>query len=88
MAEMSLGRFAGKGAEYPVRLEVDPDTPQNRLLVFLRPILTIPHWIIIALLGIPFFFVWLIASASIVVLGRYPEPLRVSRRATPAGPRE
>lgn len=62
-------------SEYPVRLEIDPAEPQNRLLVFLRPILAIPHWIIIWLLGIVAFLVWLAASASIVVTVRYPEPL-------------
>lgn len=60
---------------YPVQLEVDPAAPQNRLLVFLRPILTIPHWIVIAILGIAALVVWLLASFSIVIAGRYPEPL-------------
>ena len=62
-------------SEYPVQLEVDPAAPQNRLLVFLRPILTIPHWIVIAILGIAALVVWLLASFSIVITGRYPEPL-------------
>ncbi len=62
-------------SEYPVQLEVDPAAPQNRLLVFLRPILTIPHWIVIAILGIAALVVWLLASFSIVIAGRYPEPL-------------
>ncbi len=60
---------------YPVRLEIDPPAPQNRFKVFFRPILAIPHWIIIALLGIAAFVVWLLASASIVVMGRYPATL-------------
>ncbi len=61
--------------DYPVQLEVDAAAPQNRLTVFLRPILTIPHWIAIAILGIAAFFVWLFASLSIVVTARYPEGL-------------
>ena len=62
-------------SEYPVQLEIDPPASQNRFKVFFRPILTIPHWIIIALLGIVAFVVWLVASLSIVVMGRYPQTL-------------
>lgn len=62
-------------SEYPVQLEVDPAASQYRWKVFLRPILTIPHWIIIALLGIAGFVVWLVASFSIVLTARYPEGL-------------
>lgn len=79
--------------EYPVQLEIDPTASQNRLTVFFRPILAIPHWIAIALVGIPAVFVWLFASLSIVVTARYPEPLlrfstgyaRWSARATAYG---
>lgn len=62
-------------SEYPVRLEIDPPASQNRFTVFFRPILTIPHWIAVYLLGIVAFLVWLIASLAIVITGRYPEPL-------------
>lgn len=62
-------------SDYPVQLEIDPAASQNRLTVFFRPILTIPHWIILAFLGIAAFFVWLFASLSIVVTARYPEGL-------------
>lgn len=61
--------------DYPVQLEIDPAASQNRLSVFFRPILTIPHWIAIALLGIPAALVWLFASLSIVITARYPEGL-------------
>ena len=61
--------------EYPVQLEIDPAASQNRLTVFFRPILTIPHWIAVFVLGIAAFFVWLFASLSIVVTARYPEGL-------------
>ena len=60
---------------YPVQLEIDAAAPQNRFKVFFRPILVIPHWIIIGLLGIVAFVVWLLASLSIVITGRYPAPL-------------
>ena len=62
-------------SEYPVQLEIDPPASQNRLTVFFRWILTIPHWIVLIFLGIAAFFVWLFASVSIVVTARYPEGL-------------
>lgn len=62
-------------SEYPIQLEIDPAASQNRLTVFFRPILAIPHWVILAFLGIAAFFVWLFASLSIVVTARYPEGL-------------
>lgn len=61
--------------EYPVQLEIDPPASQNRLTVFFRWILAIPHWIVLIFLGIAAFFVWLFASVSIVVTARYPEEL-------------
>ena len=67
--------MATMNPEYPVRLEIDPPASQNRLKVFFRPILTIPHWIAIYVLGIAAFVVWLVASLAIVITGRYPEPL-------------
>lgn len=62
-------------SDCPVHLEVEPADSQKRLTVFLRPILTIPHWIALVFVGIAAFFVWLVASFSIVVLARYPEGL-------------
>ena len=62
-------------SEYPVQLEIDPAASQNRLTVFFRPILTIPHWFVLIFLGIAAFFVWLFASLSIVITARYPEGL-------------
>ena len=62
-------------SDYPVQLEIDPAAPQNRLKVFFRPILTIPHWIALVFLGIAAFVVWLVASVAIVVTGRYPAGL-------------
>ena len=62
-------------SEYPVRLEIDPATSQNRLTALLRPILTIPHWIALFLLGIPAGVVWILASFSILLTARYPERL-------------
>ena len=62
-------------SDYPVQLEIDPAASQNRLTVFFRWILTIPHWIALIILGIAAFVVWLVASLAIVITGRYPERL-------------
>ena len=75
-------------SDYPVQLEIDPAAPQNRLTVFFRWILTIPHWIVLVFLAIAALVVWLVASLAIVITGRYPERYCCgSRPATPAGPR-
>jgi len=39
----------------------------------LRIILAIPHAIVLGLLGIAFFFIWIIAAISILVSGSYPD---------------
>ena len=62
-------------SDYPVQLEIDPAASQNRLTVFFRWILAIPHWIVLVFLGIAAFVVWLVASLAIVVTGRYPAVL-------------
>ena len=73
-------------SDYPVQLEIDPAASQNRLTVFFRWILAIPHWIVLAFLGIAAFVVWLLASVAIVVTGRYPERYCCdSRLASPIG---
>ena len=67
--------MAAANSEYPVQLEIDPATSQNRLTVLFRPILTIPHWIALIVLGIPAGVVWILASFSILLTARYPEGL-------------
>lgn len=57
---------------YPVGLEVDPAAPQNRLTVFFRIILAIPHFIVLALLGIVVFIIYVISWFAILFTGSYP----------------
>lgn len=62
--------------EYPAWLEASkPDGPRNRLTVFFRPILAIPHIIVLAFLSIAWAFSTALGWASILIMGRYPEPL-------------
>jgi hypothetical protein len=61
---------------YPVDLQVDPPQPQSRLTVFFRPLLAIPHSIIVGVLAqyaLP--VVALIAWFAILFTGRFPAGL-------------
>lgn len=59
-------------AEYPIRLEVDDAAVQNRLSVFFRIILVIPHAIILSILGIIAAIIYIIAWFAILFTGSYP----------------
>ena len=70
--------------EYPstdeqqaVALEIAyPDAEQlNRVMPLIKWLLAIPHYIILALLGILVFFVTVIAWFAILIIGRYPQGL-------------
>ena len=66
---------------YPVRFEVDyPEAPSRGLALLgvfflLKPLLLIPHIIILYLLGIAGFIVFYIGYWAVLVTGRYPEGL-------------
>jgi Domain of unknown function (DUF4389) len=68
--------FTGTEGTYPIDLEVDPPTRQNRWTVFFRSILAIPAlllmYVLSALSNILAVFSWFIA----VILGRVPEGIR------------
>ena len=53
-----------------------PDAEQlNRVMPLIKWLLAIPHYIILALLGILVFFVTIIAWFAILIIGRYPQGL-------------
>ena len=60
---------------HPVRLVVEDDYRRNRLTVFFRLILAIPHLIVLVLWGIAAFFVAIAAWFAILFTGRYPRGL-------------
>lgn len=65
----------GEG-EYPARLELAPPTEaRDRLTVFFRPFLAIPHLVAIAVLGIGWAFTTIFAWFAILFTGRYPARL-------------
>lgn len=59
-------------SSYPVQLTVDGPAPQNRLTVFFRLLLVIPHAIIVAILGIVVALIYLISWFAILFTGSYP----------------
>jgi hypothetical protein len=59
--------------EQILRFDVTPTGSPSVGQALLRIILAIPHAIVLGLIGIAFFFVWLIAAISILINGTYPE---------------
>ena len=57
---------------YPVQFEVDPPTAQNRLSIFFRWLLVIPHVIVLNFLGLAAGVVITLAWFTIVFAGRFP----------------
>ena len=65
----------GDGA-YPAELELPaPDSPQNRLTVFFRFWLALPHLFVLWFLGVAWTFVTAVAWVAILLTGRFPKPL-------------
>jgi hypothetical protein len=58
---------------YPLRLEILPPERYNRVTVFFRLFLAIPHYIILFFLAIAQFVVTVIAWFAILFTGQYPE---------------
>lgn len=63
-------------APFPARLELEePDAPRDRLTVGLRPILVVPHLVVLWLLGIAWAVTTLLAWFSILFTRTHPESL-------------
>ncbi len=61
---------------YPAQLELAwPEGARNRLTVFLRFFLALPHMFLLWLLSLAWAFTTAVAWAAILLTGRYPEPL-------------
>ena len=66
-------------ASYPVSLEIDRPDTQSRLTNFplfgwlIRAILLIPHYVVLAFLGMVASLVYFIATFAILFTGRYPQ---------------
>lgn len=62
-------------SEHPVRLQLNDDLERDRLTVFFRVILAIPHFIWIALWGIAAFVAAIVNWLATLALGRSPDAL-------------
>jgi hypothetical protein len=59
--------------DYPVRLDVDYPPHLSRLLIFVKWLLAIPHFIVLAVLAIAVDIVLVISWFAVLFTGRYPE---------------
>lgn len=61
--------------DYPVRLQIDYPHRLSRLLIFVKAILAIPHFIILWVLGIGAWVALVISWFAVLITGSYPESL-------------
>jgi small-conductance mechanosensitive channel len=64
--------FSGEPGEYPVAYVVEYDDNLSRLLIFVKWLLVIPHFVILTLLVIAALAIALVASFAIAFTGRFP----------------
>jgi hypothetical protein len=67
--------FTGEAGQYPVTLDVEYDENLSRWMIFVKWLLALPHYIVLAVLGIGVAFAWLIAFFAILFTARYPRGL-------------
>ena len=61
--------------DYPLRLEIDHSEEYSRFMPLVKWLLVIPHYIVLAILGIGAFFAIVIAWFAVLITGRYPRGL-------------
>jgi hypothetical protein len=61
--------------DYPVRVEIDYPSRLSRLLIFVKWLLAIPHFIVLYVLQIAAFFAVVISFFAVLITGRYPRAL-------------
>jgi Domain of unknown function (DUF4389) len=61
--------------DYPVRLDVDYPPRLSRPLIFVKWLLAIPHFVVLAVIGIIAWVVLVIAFFAVLITGRYPQSL-------------
>ena len=67
--------FSGEPGEYPVLLEVEYDENLSRWLIFVKWLLAIPHYFVLAFLLVAAYVAVFIAFFAILFTGRYPRSL-------------
>jgi hypothetical protein len=66
---------AAAAAHHPIRLVVTDDLKRNRLTVFFRLILAIPHIFWLSIWGLIAIFAWTVTWFATLILGRTPDGL-------------
>ena len=61
--------------DYPIQLEIDNPERLSRLLIFVKWLLLIPHYLVLIVLGIGACFVWIVTFFIVLITGSYPESL-------------
>jgi len=67
--------FSWEPGQYPVTYEIDYPEQLNRWLPLVKWLLAVPHFIVLAALGIAASVVWVIAFFAILFTGSYPRGL-------------
>lgn len=62
------------GAAYPVKVQAELDSPLSRWLWVVKPILALPHYVVLALLWVAFAVMSVGAFFSILFTGRSRRP--------------
>jgi hypothetical protein len=58
--------------EYPAAFELSYPGELNRWLPLVKWLLVIPHFVVLAFIGIGAFFVWIYSFFAVLITGRYP----------------
>jgi Domain of unknown function (DUF4389) len=61
--------------DYPIQLEIDNPERLSRLLIFVKWLLLIPHYLVLIVLGIGAWVVWIVTFFIVIATRRYPESL-------------
>jgi hypothetical protein len=67
--------FSGEAGEYPLTLQVEYDENLSRWQIFVKWLLAIPHYLVLAVLWIGASFAILIAFFAVLFTGKYPRGL-------------
>lgn len=74
-AEPPPAAVPAAGGSYPVRFEAGRQDVYHRLLPLVKWLLALPHYLVLALIGIGAFFAIVASWFAVLFLGRYPRGL-------------
>jgi hypothetical protein len=59
----------------PSVFEADRPERLHRLLILVKWLLALPHYVVLLFLGVAAAFAWLVGALAVLVTGRWPEPI-------------